>query len=148
MILTCGQCGGSFERPPYYVATYSKLFCSSTCYGTYRRTGAVDAKGYRTSSHSGKFVKEHRRIIETAIGRPLLPDEDVHHINGDKSDNRLSNLRVIDHRDHSLQHNPTRWSIETAVTLIKDGWSLNKVAKRLGVSRPCMTQSLRRRGLL
>src|SRR5574337_793160 len=100
MILTCEQCGKTFERPPYYVATYSKLFCGSACYGDYRRTGATDAKGYKTSSHNWKFVKEHRRIMEAALGRPLLPTEDVHHINGNKSDNRLSNLRIVDHRDH------------------------------------------------
>jgi hypothetical protein len=40
------------------------------------------------------WAPEHRLVMRRAIGRPFRKGETVHHINGQKDDNRLENLQI------------------------------------------------------
>lgn len=52
-----------------------------------------------------KYVGEHVLKIEKSLGRKLKKGvEVVHHKNGVKSDNRLSNLVVMTRAEHASHH--------------------------------------------
>lgn len=58
----------------------------------------------------GVVIQEHRYVMEKHLGRKLLPTEHVHHINGVKDDNTLSNLVVLTKAEHHKLHALDQWA--------------------------------------
>lgn len=61
--------------------------------------------GYVTTWRRGRKELEHRVVGEEMVGRPLLDEEQVHHKNKIRHDNRPENLEVVSTEEHAAEHN-------------------------------------------
>lgn len=50
------------------------------------------------------YIAEHVFLMSQHLGRPLEKGEVVHHINEDKEDNRIENLKLVTIQTHPLEH--------------------------------------------
>lgn len=65
-----------------------------------------DSSGYvyLYSFDYSMMVPEHRRVMSKSVGRKLGPHEIVHHIDGNKQNNDISNLIILGKSEHSRIH--------------------------------------------
>jgi len=65
-------------------------------------------KRKRLPDHPNSFscgsIEVHRLVMSEHLGRPLKSDEIVHHIDGDKSNNDISNLEILSAKEHAIEH--------------------------------------------
>jgi len=68
----------------------------------------------RVDGSRGKGVMQHRYIMEMHLGRLLREDENVHHKNGVRDDNRIENLELWSKRQPAGQRveDKTAWALE------------------------------------
>lgn len=116
----CKNCGVSFYIPKYRLR--SVKYCSRKCHGLavlsnkevqakikrrcgkdhprWSPLGTITSHGYRLISIGGIRIYEHRHIMEKNLGRKLKKSEQIDHLNGNKLDNRIENLRVVGIKEH------------------------------------------------
>ncbi len=109
----CQQCNKEFYAPAYRKETAK--FCSRRCTTLAHpeitekarnnsplmfRAGITQPKKYVVIRVNGKPIREHRHVMQEHLGRKLESYEQVHHINGDPTDNRIENLQVLTNSEH------------------------------------------------
>ena len=118
--IICRQCGNKTEQ----LTHGTSFFCNQICYFDWKKLnpnkkaykGRVFISGYYylyMPSHpraikAGRYIAEHRYVLEQKIGRLLEKHEIAHHKNGDKKDNRKANLELLTNSEHSKHHAKSR----------------------------------------
>jgi len=107
----CPVCGTKF-RPYRAQSKYCSRPCMWSQNGKHQKplfNDRVNSRGYvffiAYENGVKKEIKKHRHIMEQHIGRKLLDNEDVHHIDGNRFNNDISNLQLMTHAEHTNYHN-------------------------------------------
>jgi len=100
----CKSCGKEFIRDKGNLTPKNALlFCSTKCQGlsklgsknpNFKGGEWLTNQGYVEIRVDGKVYRKCRYIMEQHIGRPLYKDENVHHLNGVRDDDRIENLEL------------------------------------------------------
>ena len=112
--VVCPKCGSVF-RPKRRLSSYCSRPCARSKNGGHNKKPESwwqNPRGYIEGrvwiDGVPRDVKQHRHVMEHHIGRRLDASEDVHHINGIRTDNRIENLALMTHGEHTRDHNLSR----------------------------------------
>ena len=81
-------------------------------------TGGVGSHGYRQVLLNGKFRYLHRIVLEAFVG-PCPEGHECDHINRDKDNNELTNLRWVTPKENSANRRERRWWRRPKESLIR-----------------------------
>jgi len=79
--------------------------------GWHQRKTSISKNGYvlvwvpeHPKAFSGGWYYEHILVIEKIINRTMYFDETIHHIDGNKSNNKENNLFLCNRKQHDKAH--------------------------------------------
>lgn len=112
--------------------------------------GWVASNGYRYINQHAKgktkTVPLHRKIMEEHLGRKLKSHEHIDHINGNKLDNRIENLRITTPRQNCHYYwGITEKDIRTVIKRLKDGVSYRKCIEDTNIKSIATVKRIRER---
>lgn len=99
----CENCHGDFKVINGNAKRRAMKFCSKPCFSEWKKENKstwVGKDGYCRNS-DGRL---HREIYKKHHGVELSRSQFVHHINHNKTDNRIDNLEVLTNSEHSKLH--------------------------------------------
>ena len=99
----------SYRIGEWYITT-DVTFYRANSKGWYRENGYIMRKvNNHPRQNSRGYVPEHRLVYERYLGRFLDSKEVIHHINGDREDNRIENLQLsIENGEHIKEYHQKR----------------------------------------
>ena len=109
----CKRCNKEFYRNKVDINRDRIHFCSRVCSGatkTKEKNPAwvggwfISDAGYKKIRVGDKYRPEHRYLLEQHLGYELERYQDVHHKDGNKLNNSLDNLQVLNKREHASLH--------------------------------------------
>jgi len=74
------------------------------CVNGYRLIHVPDHRRAMKSANWIGYVYEHILIAEEMLGRKLKPEEVVHHLDGNRANNRYENLLILRRSEHAKLH--------------------------------------------
>lgn len=96
----CKACDGVLGRNEHPDRSNTRSGFCTKCFSMEKHcnwTGGktINRDGYVVVRYAArKTMLEHRYVMEQYLGRSLKSDETVHHLNGDRQDNRIENLEL------------------------------------------------------
>ena len=90
---------------------------------------------YKMSYQARKNGREHQIIAEIMIGRPLKPNEVVHHIDGNKRNNDANNLIVVTRSEHIRIHAKDICRKKPVLQISDDGTVIEKFCSAMEAER-------------
>lgn len=121
----CPVCSTSFYVTQSAIRKGEGTYCSRKCSNPFRGSKGEKNGNWKGGKHTrsdgyimvrvgtDKYELEHRVVMANHIGRDLLPNEQVHHINHQRNDNRIENLELTTISDHIKDHHAPKKDLST-----------------------------------